>query len=230
MALPLQITYRPAQSKNPKFGPITASTDTPNRTEFRMLKSRALIAAVLLSLNIGAVAQSRPARATAAPSPDECAQDPSLCAKLAPARDANKFGVEPAQPVTSIRINDASTTDSTMPEGPRSSSPTRMNTLPVEPPTEFQTFVENSLGKRLPLFGYNLFQGVPSTFAPVDRIPVPADYVIGPSDELVIRAWGQIDIDAHVVVDRDGQVYLPKVGSVSVAGVRYEQLSNQDDL
>jgi protein involved in polysaccharide export with SLBB domain len=190
-----------------------------------MLKSRALIAAVLLILNIAAVAQSRPVRATAAPIPDECAQDPSLCAKLDPAHDANTFEVEPAQPVTSIRINDASATDRTVPERPSNSSATRMNALPVEPPTEFQTFVESSLGKRLPLFGYNLFQGVPSTFAPVDRIPVPADYVIGPSDELVIRAWGQIDIDAHVVVDRDGQVYLPKVGSVSVAGVRYEQLS-----
>jgi protein involved in polysaccharide export with SLBB domain len=94
----------------------------------------------------------------------------------------------------------------------------------IEPPTEFQKFVESSVGKRPPLFGYNLFQGVPSTFAPVDQIAVPANYVIGPGDELLIRAWGQIDVDAHVIVDRNGQIYLPKIGSVSVAGVSYGQL------
>jgi len=96
--------------------------------------------------------------------------------------------------------------------------------LVPEGPTEFQLFVENSVGKRLPLFGYNLFQGVPSTFAPLDHIAVPANYVIGPGDELLIRAWGQIDVDARVTVDRNGQIYLPKVGSVSVAGISYEQL------
>jgi protein involved in polysaccharide export with SLBB domain len=97
----------------------------------------------------------------------------------------------------------------------------------VEPPTEFQMLVETSLGKRLPLFGYNLFEGVPSTFAPLDRVPVPANYVIGPGDELLVRAWGQIDVDARVIVDRDGRIYLPKVGSVSVAGISYEQLPDR---
>lgn len=89
---------------------------------------------------------------------------------------------------------------------------------------EFQEFVASSLGKKLSLFGYSLFENVPSTFAPVDRIPVTADYVIGPGDELLIRVWGQIDLDAQVVVDRTGAIYVPKVGSVSVAGLKYQQL------
>ncbi len=96
----------------------------------------------------------------------------------------------------------------------------------VEPLTEFQKFVFTSTGQRLPIYGRNLFENVPSTFAPVDRVPVPADYVVGPGDELLIRAWGQIDLNARVVVDRDGQVYLPRVGSVTVAGLKYEQLNS----
>ncbi|HEU5408474.1 MAG TPA: hypothetical protein VFU48_11950, partial [Nitrospira sp.] len=66
--------------------------------------------------------------------------------------------------------------------------------LVKEAPTEFQQFVATSVGRELPLFGYNLFEQVPSTFAPVDRVPVTADYLIGPGDELLIRAWGQIDL------------------------------------
>lgn len=95
---------------------------------------------------------------------------------------------------------------------------------PPEPPSEFQQFVAASIGRDLPMFGYNLFADVPTTFAPVDRVPVTPDYVIGPGDELVIRAWGQIDLDAHVVVDRSGAIYLPKVGTLTVSGLRFEQL------
>ena len=91
--------------------------------------------------------------------------------------------------------------------------------------TEFEKFVAASLGRDLLLFGHQFFANVPSTFAPVDRVPVRSDYVIGPGDELLIRAWGKIDLDARVVVDRTGQIYLPRVGTISVSGLRYEQLS-----
>jgi protein involved in polysaccharide export with SLBB domain len=51
-------------------------------------------------------------------------------------------------------------------------------------------------------------------------VPVSADYVVGPGDELLIRAWGSIDVDYRATVDRNGQINLPKVGSFNVAGVQ----------
>lgn len=90
--------------------------------------------------------------------------------------------------------------------------------------TDFQKLVQSSIGQALPVYGENLFANVPTTFAPVDRVPVTADYVIGPGDELLIRAWGQIDLDIHARVDRNGEIYIPKVGSISVAGLKYDQL------
>jgi len=96
--------------------------------------------------------------------------------------------------------------------------------LPPEPDTEFQKFVAVSTGILLPVFGQNLFENVPSTFAPVERIPVPADYVIGPGDELLIRVWGQVDMNYRTVVDRTGSIYLGKVGTFTVAGLKYEHL------
>src|SRR5690242_5433674 len=45
---------------------------------------------------------------------------------------------------------------------------------------EFQKFVMQSTGRDLPIFGQNLFRAVPSTFAPLDNVPVMSDYVIGP--------------------------------------------------
>jgi len=82
------------------------------------------------------------------------------------------------------------------------------------------------VGRKLPIYGYSLFDRVPTTFAPIDRVPVTADYVIGPGDELLVRAWGQIDLDAKLIVDRGGEVYLPKVGALTVAGLKYDQLQD----
>lgn len=90
--------------------------------------------------------------------------------------------------------------------------------------TEFQYFVFSSTALVLPMYGYDLFDDVPTTFAPVDRIPVTADYVIGPGDEILLRAWGQVDIDVRTTVDRNGSIFIPKVGDVRVAGLRYQQL------
>jgi protein involved in polysaccharide export with SLBB domain len=94
---------------------------------------------------------------------------------------------------------------------------------PLEQKSEFEKFVEDATGRQLPVYGRQLFDEVPTTFAPVEHVPVPADYVLGPGDELLIRAWGKIDLDSRVTVDRNGQIYLPKVGSLTVAGLRYEQ-------
>jgi len=96
--------------------------------------------------------------------------------------------------------------------------------LPPEPPTEFQNFVTSTTGQNLPIYGARLFGPVPSTFAPLDMAPVPADYVIGPNDELRIRVWGQVNFPANVRVDRSGDIFLPQVGPVHVAGLPFSEL------
>ena len=97
---------------------------------------------------------------------------------------------------------------------------------PITVKSDFERFVEDAVGHPLLVFARELFDEVPSTFAPMDHIPVPTDYAIGPGDELLIRAWGKIDIDVTVTVDRNGQISLPRVGTMSVAGLRYEQLES----
>jgi protein involved in polysaccharide export with SLBB domain len=92
------------------------------------------------------------------------------------------------------------------------------------PQSEFQQFVSSSLGKALPFYGHGLFKDAPGSFSPLDNVPVTADYLIGPGDELQVRGWGQVDFDLAVTVDRNGTIYLPKVGNVNVAGVRFGDL------
>ncbi|HEY1801719.1 MAG TPA: SLBB domain-containing protein [Terriglobales bacterium] len=89
----------------------------------------------------------------------------------------------------------------------------------IRPRTEFEQMVADSVGRPLPLFGQSLFLQSPSTFSPIDWMQVPSDYVIGPGDELQIEIWGQVQANLRVTVDRAGEIYIPQVGQVSVAGV-----------
>jgi protein involved in polysaccharide export with SLBB domain len=95
-----------------------------------------------------------------------------------------------------------------------------------QPLTEFQRVVAGSVGAVLPIFGENLFSSNAAQFAPIDRTPVTADYTVGPGDELLIRVWGQVNFNVHATVDRTGDIYIPQVGNVEVAGLHFQQLND----
>jgi protein involved in polysaccharide export with SLBB domain len=109
---------------------------------------------------------------------------------------------------------------------PLNPSEMRRVQTPPKPETEFEQMVADSVGRPLPLFGQSLFIQPPSTFSPIDWMQVPNDYVIGPGDQLQITIWGQVQASLRVMVDRSGQIYIPEVGQISVAGVHYGDLEN----
>jgi protein involved in polysaccharide export with SLBB domain len=53
---------------------------------------------------------------------------------------------------------------------------------------------------------------------PLD-VPLGPDYVIGAGDTLTINMWGGMTQSITRVVDRDGRILLPDVGSLNVAGL-----------
>ncbi|HEV2276613.1 MAG TPA: SLBB domain-containing protein [Acidobacteriaceae bacterium] len=50
-------------------------------------------------------------------------------------------------------------------------------------------------------------------------VPVGPDYVLGPGDTLSIQLWGGYSQTMTRTVGRDGRVFLPEAGSVTVAGL-----------
>ena len=96
--------------------------------------------------------------------------------------------------------------------------------LPPPRLSEFERFVETATGRQLPVFGASFFVDAANRPVAADSVPVSSDYTVGPGDEVLIRAWGAIDVDYRAVVDRNGQVNLPKVGSLTVAGVKASDL------
>ncbi len=77
-------------------------------------------------------------------------------------------------------------------------------------------------------FGYDLFLQsagrMPGLGTPSPNVPVGPDYVVGPGDEIRISVWGSVEGTWNAVVDRDGNISLPKVGTVGVTGLSFQQL------
>lgn len=72
-------------------------------------------------------------------------------------------------------------------------------------------------------FGLDFFSAQVSTFSPVDNVPVPADYVLGPGDSLSVLLVGRESGQFDLVVDRSGEVGFPELGKISVGGLTFEQ-------
>ncbi|MEM7705882.1 MAG: SLBB domain-containing protein [Pseudomonadota bacterium] len=90
--------------------------------------------------------------------------------------------------------------------------------------SDFAELVGESLGVKLPRFGRDVFHSETRGYSASDQMPVPADFVLGPGDEVYLRAWGTIEIDYRATIDRLGEIAIPKVGTVPLAGVRYSDL------
>lgn len=72
-------------------------------------------------------------------------------------------------------------------------------------------------------FGLELFDREISTFAPVDNMPPPDGYRVGPGDNLSIYMYGNEEADLALVVNREGQLVLPRLGPLAVAGLTFKE-------
>ena len=71
-------------------------------------------------------------------------------------------------------------------------------------------------------FGYDLFNDSPSTFAPLNDVPVPADYTLGAGDQLTVQLFGAQNRTLRLMVGRDGRVNFPELGPIPVAGKKFD--------
>lgn len=101
--------------------------------------------------------------------------------------------------------------------------PTPQRVRKPQAPSQFQRFVQESTGRLLPHFGADLFDN-PQAYATDAAAPAPAEYVLGQGDEVRIQIWGAVDYAGTHTLDRNGQISLPKIGTLNLAGVQVKDL------
>jgi protein involved in polysaccharide export with SLBB domain len=72
-----------------------------------------------------------------------------------------------------------------------------------------------------PPFGANLFQGY---FAGTYYDGMNSEYVIMPGDRILVHIWGAQSYSDTLMVDQQGNILLPEVGPIRVAGMRHGSL------
>jgi polysaccharide export outer membrane protein len=102
---------------------------------------------------------------------------------------------------------------------------------------EFDTVTERSEKKELSsedlkrykeksknwVYGYEIFQSSPTTFAPATDIPISGDYILGPGDEIKVQIFGNRNFQSNSSITRSGEITLPEIGPVSLVGLNLNQ-------
>ncbi|MFC1570975.1 SLBB domain-containing protein [Candidatus Margulisiibacteriota bacterium] len=79
-------------------------------------------------------------------------------------------------------------------------------------------------GEALRQYGYDVFKSAVASFIPSEDTPVGPGYIVGPGDIFNVTLWGITEGIFKVEVNREGDIVLPKIGVVKVAGLSYADL------
>ncbi|EGB8857954.1 polysaccharide export protein [Campylobacter coli] len=85
--------------------------------------------------------------------------------------------------------------------------------------------IENNISKstpaQIPVFGAELFNGNFKNYT--QRVYNP-DYKIAVGDQVSLKIWGAVEFEQILVVDSQGNIFIPKVGAVNLLGVKNSAL------
>lgn len=73
-------------------------------------------------------------------------------------------------------------------------------------------------------FGVNLFIG---NFLRARADGLNPEYVIVPGDQVTVKTWGAVEMDETLVVDSQGNIFLPGVGPIHLAGTPNAKLTDK---
>ena len=90
-------------------------------------------------------------------------------------------------------------------------------------PSKVQARAAHPDSVRTELFGYNLFARGGTTNEIPQNLALPEDYKLGSGDNLIVNLWGKVEQEYNLTVDRQGAVFIPKIGEVAVWGLTLQQ-------
>lgn len=73
------------------------------------------------------------------------------------------------------------------------------------------------------IFGHNVFKQANATFAPNENIATPADYKLGPGDEVFIDIWGANQVSIRQTISPDGFIFVENFGMLPLNGMTVKE-------
>ncbi len=82
--------------------------------------------------------------------------------------------------------------------------------------------------EKLNVFGSSFFKKEKETaLQGVAQEPASPDYRLGPGDGLLVRLWGGANQEFDLIIDRAGEVFIPKAGNIVAGGYTLRQFTNR---
>jgi len=72
-------------------------------------------------------------------------------------------------------------------------------------------------------FGYDFFKNSQQLTNAIDAMPAATDYQLGPGDVLNLNVWGAVNFRQELTVGRNGELTIPKIGTVRVWGLTFDK-------
>lgn len=133
------------------------------------------------------------------------------------------FGVNPMQPGKEATTSPPPTGLQNIVPAVPSSQATSAAQPTVSPIAPRDQIVVVNPAPRGSMFGSQLFGGA---FRGTLNHGFNPDYVIAVGDRLILRMWGGFNFEGAIAVDQQGNIFIPNVGPVQVAGVKSGELNN----
>ena len=76
------------------------------------------------------------------------------------------------------------------------------------------------------VFGRNIFNNKNLTFAPSQNLATPANYKLGPGDEVIIDIWGASQNTVREVISPDGYIKVENLGLIYLNGMTVQEADN----
>lgn len=72
------------------------------------------------------------------------------------------------------------------------------------------------------IFGSELYTSLAPNFEPNQKMATPLNYILGPDDELLVTVYGVQEYTGELLVSDEGNITVPNVGQIRVAGLTIE--------
>lgn len=72
------------------------------------------------------------------------------------------------------------------------------------------------------IFGSELYTSIAPSFEPNLKLATPLNYILGPDDQVSVNVYGVQEYNGDLVVSAEGNINIPNVGQVKIAGLTIE--------
>ena len=107
-------------------------------------------------------------------------------------------------------------------------SPTKINQnkedVKREEPADDSYIMQKMINTKI--FGAEVFATASSSFQSNLKIATPLNYPLGPDDQLLLSVYGLQEASFNVTVSPEGNIYIPNVGEIKVAGYTVEDATD----